>query len=496
MSLFSRLSASVKSNWIQGSRNRRVRLAQLQLAEPLEHRCLLAASTFTPEEQFMLELMNRARANPAAEASRLGVGLNDSVPAADTISAAAKQPLAPNNILRIAATGHTADMFNRDFFAHDSPAPSSTTAGQRITSAGYIWSTFAENLSLRGGTVVNQTMIQGMHDGLFRSASHRINMMNNTRFETGVGVDTGRFTDNGPILGGAAGQTYDVGLATIKFGAQADRPYLTGVVYTDASNGSGSDNAFFDVGEQTGNGATVTARNTSTGASFTEVIGAGGGYSIQVPAGTYNVSITGGGLSATYYDSGVVVGTQNEKVDFETTTASTTPPAGGGGGLGDVDGSSLFDANDSFLIQLVLLAGTNTQIDQSKGASSLSASEIRTAVGALQTQGDVDGDGSFDANDAFLMHLVMLSGTNSQIDQSKGASPLSAAEIRSRIEGMGAGGTPATARFTASSGRTVSTSLFKTTTQVDSPQVAEIVDRDSEPVDQLWTSSRSWLDVL
>lgn len=495
MSLFPRFCASVKSNWVQGSGARRMRLAQLQLDEPLEQRCLLAASTFSPEEQFMLELMNRARANPATEASRLGVGLNDSVPAANTISTAAKQPLAPNNILRIAATGHTADMFNRDFFAHDSPAPSSTTAGQRITSAGYIWSTFAENLSLRGGTVVNQTMIQGMHDGLFRSASHRINMMNNTRFETGVGVDTGRFTDNGPILGGAAGQTYDVGLATIKFGAQADRPYLTGVVYTDASNGSGSDNAFFDVGEQTGNGATVTARNTSTGASFTEVIGAGGGYSIQVPAGTYNVSITGGGLATTYYDSGVVVGTQNEKVDFETTTASTTPPASGSD-AGDVDGDLSFDANDSFLIQLVQLAGTNGQIDQSKGASSLSAAQIRNAVTSLQTQGDVDGDGSFDANDGFLMHLVMLSGTNDQIDQSKGASPLSAAEIRSRVDSMGGGAAPASASSPTNSARSVSTSLFDLTTQADSPQVAEFADADSEPVDQLWTSNRSWLDVL
>lgn len=469
-------------------------MAQLELDEALEQRCLLAASTFTPEDQFMLELMNRARADPATEASRLGVALNDSVPNANTISTAAKQPLAPNNILRIAANGHTADMFNRGFFAHDSPNPGGTTAGQRITSAGYTWSTFAENLFLRGGTAINQSMVQIMHDGLFRSASHRINMMNNAQVETGVGADAGRFTDNGGVLG-AVGRTYNVGLTTIKFAAQAERPYLTGVVYTDANNGSAADNSFFDVGEQRGNGATVTARNTSTGASFTEVVGAGGGYSIQVPAGTYNVSITGGGLSTTYYDSGVVVGSLNEKVDFETTTASTTPPANNGD-AGDVDGNSSFDASDSFLIQLVMLAGTNTLIDQSKGASSLSAVDIRSAVDALQTQGDVDGNGSFDANDAFLMHLVKLSGTNAQIDQSKGASPLSAAQIRSRVDAMGGGTATSSANYPTASKSSVSPSLFDLTSQVDSPQLATFASDSLEPVDQVWTNNRSWLDAI
>ncbi|MCR9200361.1 MAG: hypothetical protein NXI04_17135 [Planctomycetaceae bacterium] len=122
---------------------------------------------------------------------------------------------------------------------------------------------------------------------------------------------------------------------------------------------------------------------------------------------------------------------------------------------GDVDQDEDFDANDSFLIHLVALAGTNGQIDQSKGASPLSATEIRGEILALQRHGDVDGDGDFDANDTFLIHLIRLAGTNAQIDQSKGASPLSAAEIRDNVSQLGRtlGGSGQSARGSGQSAR-------------------------------------------
>ncbi|MCP4506743.1 MAG: hypothetical protein GY826_10160, partial [Fuerstiella sp.] len=104
---------------------------------------------------------------------------------------------------------------------------------------------------------------------------------------------------------------------------------------------------------------------------------------------------------------------------------------------GNVDGDNDFDANDAFLIQLVQLAGTDAQIDQAKGNSPLTAAEIRTAVSLLTAAGDVDGDGDFDASDAFLIKLVKLAGTDAQIDQVKGTSPLDAATIRARINALG-----------------------------------------------------------
>ena len=112
---------------------------------------------------------------------------------------------------------------------------------------------------------------------------------------------------------------------------------------------------------------------------------------------------------------------------------------------GDVDGDNDFDANDSFLIHLVQLSGSDSQIDQTKGSSPLTATEIRNGVAALTSVGDVDGDGDFDANDSFLIHLIKLSGTDSQIDQTKGNSQLSADQIKERVTDLspGSSGNPA-----------------------------------------------------
>lgn len=56
-------------------------------------------------EQYFLELVNRARSDPGAEAQRLGLGLNDGLNPG-TISGAAKQPPAFNAALIDAARGH------------------------------------------------------------------------------------------------------------------------------------------------------------------------------------------------------------------------------------------------------------------------------------------------------------------------------------------------------------------------------------------------------
>ena len=45
--------------------------------EAIERRVLLAAVVPTDYEQYMIELINRARANPGAEAARISVDLNE-----------------------------------------------------------------------------------------------------------------------------------------------------------------------------------------------------------------------------------------------------------------------------------------------------------------------------------------------------------------------------------------------------------------------------------
>ncbi|HIE97978.1 MAG TPA: hypothetical protein EYG03_29855 [Planctomycetes bacterium] len=105
---------------------------------------------------------------------------------------------------------------------------------------------------------------------------------------------------------------------------------------------------------------------------------------------------------------------------------------------GDVDGDTDFDANDSFLIHLVKLAGSDAQLDQSKGSTSLTVAQLRTNISQLGSLADVDGDGDFDANDSFLIHIIKLSGTNTQIEQSKGGSSLTAVQIRTNINALDA----------------------------------------------------------
>ncbi len=74
--------------------------------EPLESRTLLSTATPTPEEQFMLELINRARSAPAFEAKRYGITLNEGLPA-NSLSTSARQPPAFNLNLISAARQHS-----------------------------------------------------------------------------------------------------------------------------------------------------------------------------------------------------------------------------------------------------------------------------------------------------------------------------------------------------------------------------------------------------
>ncbi|MEO2029541.1 MAG: Calx-beta domain-containing protein [Fuerstiella sp.] len=654
-------------------RHRRRSMPGPSVIEILEDRCLLAASTFTPEEQLLLELVNRSRADPTAEAARQGIALNEGL-TPGTISTDPKPPMAGNNVLGTVADGHTNDMLARGFFAHESPAPGSTAPAERVTNSGYVWTNTGENLAIQPYLTLDRALVTNqMHDVLFHSSGHRQALLDDVYFEVGVGVNFGSFTDVNNIFGNGAGTVLSVGMSTEVFGTQRNGPlFIVGVVFTDANNGSAADDNFFTIGEQAGSGGTITATNVATGQSYTETIGTAGGYSISVPAGTYYVIASDGGLAARYAVSNVVVGSSNVKVDFETTTAvvavptvnlsadvhvgsesdqtvitltatasaavsgnqtvnvsvagtgitggdyelSTTtitiadgetqgtatftvtddvvvesletataaisnPTAGLRAGAmlsidiavssndiaaftlskstasvsesgttdsftvvleaepltnvvinigsndtgeatvapatltftptnwnsvqvvtvsgvddadddgdqstvltvsvytaasdnafdslasqtvtvtttddetgpnipGNVDGDADFDANDSFLIQLVKLSGTDTQIDQSKGSSPHTATLIRALIAQLGLTADVDGDQDFDANDSFLIHLVKLSGTDAQIDQAKGTSQISATQIRANVNALG-GGSMATQTVAAGS---------------------------------------------
>ena len=237
--------------------------------------------TLSAAEQYLLELMNRARLDPAGEAARMGTDLNAGL-AAGTIGTAAKQVLAPNAMLETAATNHTLWMLQVDVFSHT--GLNNSRPDQRITAAGYSWSTMGENIAFTGttGAINVQTAIEELNKNLFLSAGHRENLMNSAYREVGLAAETGVFTQ--------AGVNYNAEMLTEDFATSGTARFLTGVAYADTSR-----DQFYSIGEGTAGVVFTAAGQSATSA-------AAGGYGLSLGAavatavtgrqGTLNFALT------------------------------------------------------------------------------------------------------------------------------------------------------------------------------------------------------------
>ena len=226
----------------------------------------------TALEQQMLELVNRARMNPTQE----GVIL-DSVNTWYSIDARARKPsfftnlrgefasypvvapLAFNPKLIQAARAHSQDMITRNFFGHVNPDGKDPTA--RAAALGYDTGV-GENID--GGGASTEADIFQSHFGLMvdydnidttNPLGHRLNILNSSYTEIGIGV-----------VGARTG-----GKITQDFGVPA-RSYILGVAYAD-TNGNGS----YDVGEGLA-GITVTPDS----GNWFAVTSTSGGYAIPI----------------------------------------------------------------------------------------------------------------------------------------------------------------------------------------------------------------------
>ncbi|MFF3941463.1 sigma-70 family RNA polymerase sigma factor [Streptomyces phaeofaciens] len=92
-------------------------------------------------------------------------------------------PLTEDGLLRKAAQGHSEDMAARDFFDHTNP--DGADPGQRITAAGYRWSTYGENIA-KGQQSAESVMTSWMN-----SPGHRANILNCDFKNIGVGIHDG-----------------------------------------------------------------------------------------------------------------------------------------------------------------------------------------------------------------------------------------------------------------------------------------------------------------
>ena len=283
--------------------------------EVLEGRVLLSSSGLpTDYDQYMLELINLARSDPATEALRYNIELNEGVPWTDAISVEPKQPLAFNAQIGLAAKDHSKWMLAANTFSHDGVGGSKPW--DRMEDAGYDFTgswLASENLAWSGYSIGSNlpSMTQwtlDLHGNLFvddgyQDRGHRVNMMGANLKEVGIGVVPGIFT--------AEGTNYNVAMVTTDFAKSGSGSFLTGVAYED---GVSKDN-FYTPGEGL-DLMTITAVRQSDGLTRTAETWASGGYSLSLPVGTYDVTAWRSDLGTAIYDD-IVIDTQNVKLDVE-----------------------------------------------------------------------------------------------------------------------------------------------------------------------------------
>ncbi len=303
-------------------------------------------STPSAEEQLLLEWINRFRLDPDGEAARLtGAGAPAGVQGALTyfgVSVSALQtqlaalsavaPLAWNGNLADAADGHNQAMIDADQQTHQ--APGEPDLGQRATNAGYVWNGLGENVyafsndvayghagfvidwgydaeDINGGSLYPDWQTRG--DGMQDPPGHRNNLISSSFTEIGISV----VAENDP------GTSVGPQLITQDFGRRAGyQAQFVGVVIND-----GDGDSFYDIGEGL-SGVSILLQRQG-GGSYTTTSWSSGGWQIAVPAGTYTITFSGGGLSAPIVET-ATLGSVNVKVDGIGVAGggSTTPTAG------------------------------------------------------------------------------------------------------------------------------------------------------------------------
>ncbi|MDH3718867.1 MAG: CAP domain-containing protein, partial [Planctomycetota bacterium] len=292
--------------------------------EALEARQLLSLNP-SGFEQEMLEYLNEMRTDPDAGLARIvsstnplvatdasvqggldWFGVDGDLLASQWDALSATHPLAWNESLYDAATGHGMAMRDADQQAHQLPGGAGLSA--RVVAEGYTgWSQLAENIYgysespifAHAGFAVDWGPGPG---GMQSPAGHRLNMMSSGVREIGISA-----------VAGLPGADLNPWIVTQDFGNRfslSGSVYVLGVLYDDANA-----NDFYSAGEGIG-GSTVTV--AGPGGSFTTSTMTAGGYQVLMPAHasptTYTVTFSGGGLTAPVVQT-VDVGAANVKVD-------------------------------------------------------------------------------------------------------------------------------------------------------------------------------------
>ncbi len=323
----------------------------------------------TPEEQEMLELINRMRTDPQGELNRLIKSFSPyeawdpevtkalmtwNYPKAYHLTSewAALSPTAPlawNFSLYVAATTHSFRMIQAQEQSHQLPGEANLL--DRIKEAGYDpyvkpdeYVAASENVYAYGQAARN-----GFSDASFTHAafaidwgvpshSHRNNIMSPEFSEVGISMLR---TSNAQSKIGDWVTTVD--FASPALSQAGDGAYLLGVVFSDL-NGSG----FYEAGEGLSD-VIVTITPDDPNAEILEFNPyQAGGYQIYLENGFYTVSVTGSSFSGKITKQVAIHG-QNVKVDFAVGDVSDVPPVLdlNGPGYEGIDFQTRFNENGS-----------------------------------------------------------------------------------------------------------------------------------------------------
>jgi hypothetical protein len=262
--------------------------------------------TISAQEQLLIELINRARLDPLAEAARLGIDLNQGLSPGE-LDGSQKQPLASNALLAQAAEGHSQWMLDADVFSHT--GISGTNPGQRMTAAGYVFAGswhWGENISWWGttGRLDLTAAMNTEHDALFVSPHHRLNILNDSYREIGVAQVVGAFR-NGNV-------TYtNTSMVTENFGVTGTAVFLTGVTYDDRDG-----DRFYDVGEARSDLMVTVASQGAAATARTS-----GGYEVALqPGGMAAVTLQSNGQT-----TGLLVSLGGGNVKLDVVYAAGVP---------------------------------------------------------------------------------------------------------------------------------------------------------------------------
>ncbi|MCA9194732.1 MAG: hypothetical protein KDB03_23335, partial [Planctomycetales bacterium] len=296
--------------WGRGT-HRQAHICFRPSAEHLEARRLLAFDP-SPIEQELIQLTNRFRSDPTGEFGRL-ISVASPILARDPVlqtdldffkvdgnllrnelaALSPAPPLAINEALQAISATHNANMAAQKIQFHQSLS----TVNQQLLSAGVNVSALGESvygfgkstLHIHAAYIIDWGVGTGGMQGTANNRPHRNNAIS-TRYN--------QFST--PVLS-YSGSGFGPLVNTQDFATVVNSPnFVVGAVFQDKNNSN-----WYDAGEGIGK---VNIVFEGSPGKFTTTAFSAGGYQLQVPAGTYKVTVSGTGLKYPIVVNSLIVG--------------------------------------------------------------------------------------------------------------------------------------------------------------------------------------------